>query len=141
MFGASDMQGIDKQAVLDEFDEQGFVVMEGLLDPEEDIQPVVDEYADLLDWLSKEWHEQGKLTDTFEDLPVRGAADRGGKGIGGRVLQLLRHLAPPELHRARHPHAHRAEGLRASQERAVAGRGRDVHWAGDLLQPRPTHTY
>ena len=30
---------------------------------------MVDEYADLLDWLSKEWHEQGKLTDTFEDLP------------------------------------------------------------------------
>ena len=48
------MQGIDKQAVLDEFDEQGFVVMEGLLDPEEDIRPVVDEYGDLLDWLSKE---------------------------------------------------------------------------------------
>ena len=63
------MQGTDKQAVLDEFDEQGFVVMEGLLDPEKDIQPVVDEYADLLDWLSKEWHEQGKLTDTFENLP------------------------------------------------------------------------
>ena len=35
------MEGIDRQAVLDEFDEQGFVVLEGVLDPAEDIQPVV----------------------------------------------------------------------------------------------------
>ena len=63
------MQAIDKQAVLDEFDEQGFVVLEGVLDPAEDIKPVVDEYEDLLDRLSRDWYQEGKLSSTFEDLP------------------------------------------------------------------------
>ena len=63
------MQGIDRQAVLDEFDEKGYVVLEGILDPEEDIRPVVNEYEHVLDRLSREWHEQGKITDTYEDLP------------------------------------------------------------------------
>ena len=63
------MRAIDKQTVLDEFDEQGFVVLEGVLDPAEDIQPVVDEYEDLLDRLSRDWHQEGKLSSTFEDLP------------------------------------------------------------------------
>ena len=63
------MVGIDKQTVLDEFDEQGYVVLEGVLDPVGDIQPVVDEYDDLLDRLSREWYQEGKLTSTFEDLP------------------------------------------------------------------------
>ena len=49
------MEGVDRQATLDEFDEQGFVVLQGVLDPEEDIQPVVDEYERLLDSLSKYW--------------------------------------------------------------------------------------
>ena len=63
------MRAIDKQTVLDEFDEQGFVVLEGVLDPAEDIQPVVDEYEDLLDRLSWDWYQEGKLSSTFEDLP------------------------------------------------------------------------
>ena len=33
---------------LQRFDEQGFLVVEGLLDPARDLQPVVDEYTALL---------------------------------------------------------------------------------------------
>ena len=80
------MRAIDKQTVLDEFEEQGFVVLEGVLDPAEDIQPVVDEYDDLLDRLSREWYQEGKLTSTFEDLPFAEAIDRGGERVGGRTI-------------------------------------------------------
>jgi ectoine hydroxylase-related dioxygenase (phytanoyl-CoA dioxygenase family) len=62
------MDSIDRQAVLNEFDEQGFVVLHGILDPYEDIRPVVDEYERLLDRLSREWHAQGKLSSAYEDL-------------------------------------------------------------------------
>ena len=63
------MEDVDRQAVLDEFDEQGFVVLQGILDPEEDIQPVMDEYECLLDTLSRDWHRDGKISSDFERLP------------------------------------------------------------------------
>ena len=133
------MVGIDKQAVLDEFDEQGFVVLEGVLDPVEDIQPVVDEYDDLLDRLSREWYQEGKLTSTFEDLPFAERLTEVARESEGDPLPLLRHFASPECYRGRHPHAHRTGGVRAPQERAAAGRGRDVYRAGDILQSRPAY--
>jgi hypothetical protein len=57
------------QAKLDQFDEQGYVVVEGLLDQKEDIQPLVEEYSALLDSLAEWWYAEGKLSSTYSDLP------------------------------------------------------------------------
>jgi phytanoyl-CoA hydroxylase len=51
------------------FAEQGYVVLEGLLSQELDIQPVVQEYQELLDRLVERSYSQGKLTSTYGDLP------------------------------------------------------------------------
>ncbi len=54
---------------ISQFEEQGYVVVEGLLDQGKDLQPVIDEYSALLDSLAKDWHATGDLSQTYGDLP------------------------------------------------------------------------
>ena len=51
------------------FDEYGYVVVRGVLDPEEDLQPVIDEYNQVLDGLAKEWVATGELSSEYAHLP------------------------------------------------------------------------
>lgn len=57
------------KASLEQFAEEGYLVVEGLLDQKLDIEPLVQEYATLLDGLAQEWVAQGKLSQTYEELP------------------------------------------------------------------------
>src|SRR5216683_5130637 len=51
------------------FHEQGYLVVDNVLDPEHDLDPVVAEYATLLDDLTQQWRADGALPSTFRDLP------------------------------------------------------------------------
>ena len=57
------------QEQLDQFYEEGYLVAEGLLDYDQDIQPVINEYSALLDDLATEWAASGQLSSTYNDLP------------------------------------------------------------------------
>lgn len=57
------------QASLALFEAQGFLIVEEVLDPEVDLQPVIDEYKKVLDALSERLYAEGKLTSTYRDLP------------------------------------------------------------------------
>ena len=59
---------LDRTAT-DKIQDQGYVVVRGLLDDAEDIRPVRDEYEDLLDSLATAWHGNGELSSTYADLP------------------------------------------------------------------------
>jgi hypothetical protein len=50
------------------FEAQGYLVVDDVLDPAEDLDPVVQEYERLLDELVDRWHAEGKLPETFRDL-------------------------------------------------------------------------
>jgi len=54
---------------LETFAEQGFLVVEDVLDPGRDLDPVVQEYEALLDQLTERWHADGALPSTFSELP------------------------------------------------------------------------
>jgi hypothetical protein len=54
---------------LDRFIDQGFLVVEDVLDPATDIDPVVAEYEDLLDQLTERWVAAGRLPSTYRELP------------------------------------------------------------------------
>jgi ectoine hydroxylase-related dioxygenase (phytanoyl-CoA dioxygenase family) len=56
-------------AALERFREEGYLVVEGVLDVEKDIAPVVDEYTQLIDGLCRKWHAEGRLASTYEELP------------------------------------------------------------------------
>lgn len=44
---------------MEQFEDEGYVLVEGLLDPVRDLQPIVLEYSDLLDKYAVEWFEDG----------------------------------------------------------------------------------
>ena len=54
---------------MDAFQQQGFLIVEDVLDPERDLDPVVAEYESLLDELAARWHAAGLLPSTFRELP------------------------------------------------------------------------
>ena len=56
-------------AQIEEFNEQGFLVVENVLDPEEDIAPVIAEYGEVLDRLARELYERGEISSTYDHLP------------------------------------------------------------------------
>jgi phytanoyl-CoA hydroxylase len=54
---------------LERFREEGYLVVEDVLDVERDLEPVVAEYTQKLDDLATAWHAEGKLTSSYADLP------------------------------------------------------------------------
>ena len=57
------------QEQLAQFHREGYVVVEGLLDPAVDIAPVIAEYECVLDTLAADLYAQGQISSTFADLP------------------------------------------------------------------------
>ena len=51
---------------LEHFEHFGFVTAEQVLDPEEVIDPVIDEYAGVLDNLADELYEDGTISSKYE---------------------------------------------------------------------------
>lgn len=70
--------------LLGQFHEQGFVVVEELLDPGSDLQPLVDDYSELLDEMAEQWYAEGVLASTYDDLP-----------FGRRLIQIVRESGRP----------------------------------------------
>jgi phytanoyl-CoA hydroxylase len=53
----------------DFFDEEGYLVVEDVVDVETFLDPMVAEYEELLDQLANELYAAGKISSTFADLP------------------------------------------------------------------------
>lgn len=51
------------------FSENGFLVVEGLFDPERDLDPIIEEYEGVLDRLAKNLTLEGVLSSDYADLP------------------------------------------------------------------------
>lgn len=54
---------------LEQFEREGFLVVRGVLDPADDLQPIIDEYEQVLDGLVDELVATGALADAYADLP------------------------------------------------------------------------
>lgn len=52
-----------------QFDDEGWLLVEGVLDPARDLAPVIDEYAGVLDRLAETLCAEGKLGSPHRDLP------------------------------------------------------------------------
>jgi phytanoyl-CoA hydroxylase len=70
---------------VEQFAEEGYLVVEDVLDVARDIDPVVAEYSALLDQLAATWQAEGKIASTYADLPfaqrlARVLNDTGSKG-------------------------------------------------------------
>ena len=54
---------------VERFQEEGYLVVEDVLDVEQDLDPVVAEYMALLDDLAARWHAEGQIAAAYADLP------------------------------------------------------------------------
>lgn len=56
---------------VDEFRDQGFLLVEGLLDARRDLDPVIAEYGGVLDRLAAELFARGQIGSLYEELPFQ----------------------------------------------------------------------
>lgn len=61
-------KGILTPDQLEKFDQDGYLVVDGIFDPELDLGPVWKEYEDVLDGVIDELFEEGRLQSRYEDL-------------------------------------------------------------------------
>lgn len=66
-FGAEAMNLTTEQ--LDHFQREGYVVARDVLVPGDDLQPVMDEYAEVLDRMARRMHAAGEIRCTYAELP------------------------------------------------------------------------
>lgn len=52
-----------------QFEEEGYVVVDGVLDPARDIQPVMAEFAQVLDGIAQELVSEGAIASDYAELP------------------------------------------------------------------------
>jgi hypothetical protein len=52
-----------------QFHEQGYLIVEDIFDPKEDLDPVIEEYKHVLDNLARELFERGEVSSIYADLP------------------------------------------------------------------------
>lgn len=57
------------EAQVAQFEAQGYLLVEGLLDPQQDLDPIIEEYKGVLDNLAQDLYDQGQITDLYTDLP------------------------------------------------------------------------
>lgn len=51
------------------YDDDGFIILPGLLDPARDLDPILAEYEGVLDRLAQQLHADGKIASLYADLP------------------------------------------------------------------------
>ena len=61
------MPGLSK-AQVEQFHEDGFLMVKGLFNPTEDLDPIIEEYKGVLSRLAQELYNQDKIGDTYADL-------------------------------------------------------------------------
>src|SRR4051794_19163282 len=67
MTGVAATTGLSTEQV-EHFHTEGYLVVEGVLDAERDIAPVMREYAAVLDGIARELHAAGEIGSTYADL-------------------------------------------------------------------------
>ena len=57
------------QEQVDQFRREGYLLVENLLDPAEDLDPLIEEYEVVLDNLANDLYAKGDISSTYADLP------------------------------------------------------------------------
>ena len=59
-----------KSSPTTELKEDGYTLLKGILDVQNDTQPVIDEIGEIPDWLITQLHRDGKLKTQYEGMSV-----------------------------------------------------------------------
>ncbi len=72
---------------LESFDRDGFLVVADAIDIEAYLDPLVDEFAEVLERLVRDLREQGRLSSAYSDLPFNERLTRVYQEVGTEVAQ------------------------------------------------------
>jgi phytanoyl-CoA hydroxylase len=103
--------------IVEQFEQEGYIVVEGLLDPPTDLAPIIAEYAHLLDRLAVKWREQGRISYDYGGFPFGQRLRKIARETRGEYFQHFEislpsnhiqknspvHLGPEVFHLIRHP--------------------------------------
>lgn len=87
---------MEQSMIQKRFAEEGYVLVENVLDPQKDLQPVIDDYAALLDELAHRWYSEGKIPSAYADLPFNQRASEIVSRIGEKEVAYLDISLPKE---------------------------------------------
>lgn len=62
------MAGLTPQQIA-QFEEQGYLVVEQVLSPTADLDPIIEEYKGVLERLAQDLYAKGEISSTYDDLP------------------------------------------------------------------------
>src|SRR5690242_8053922 len=105
---------------VERFQEEGYLLVEDVFNPERDLEPVVREYAEKLDRVAAAWHAAGTLPSRYAELPftqrfahilnARGTAGYrpfdiclSGKITADEPMEQSMHLGPAVFDLIAHP--------------------------------------
>ena len=132
-----------KPRVLQQFEEQGYVVIKGLLDAQNDLKPVMEEYALLLDRLARQWYDEGKLASAYEDLPFgRQLSQVLGEAAAEPSSYQHLEISLPQTDVTETTPIHLGpRGLQSPQKSQTSGRCRVIRRTRDLFESRTARTH
>jgi Phytanoyl-CoA dioxygenase (PhyH) len=87
------LRRMDGEAV-ERWHQEGYLVLEGALDVEQDLAPVVREYEVLLDELCRRWQAEGRLADAYAALPFGRRLSRALAETGERYERYVDFALP-----------------------------------------------
>ena len=76
---------------VERFTDEGYLLFDDLLDPEEDLAPIIEEYESVLDGIAHELYERGETTSPYEGLPF---GERLARITGETGKSLVRFFSP-----------------------------------------------
>ena len=122
------------------FYKYGFLKVDGVLDPEEYLDPIIDEYSGVLDRLADELYDKGEIKSRYEDLPfgdrVTAIYAETGKQFSGYFDFSLPFMGVTE----ETPVLDRASRPERADCGAIARRRRVAYRIGNLLQSGAART-
>lgn len=78
----------------EQLDRSGYIVVEDVLDQKNDLQPILDEYAQVLDRLATTLHRDRKISRTYAELPFGPRLTRITKEYGSSLSQYFDFALP-----------------------------------------------
>lgn len=135
------------ESQIEHYHDQGYLVVEDVLDPQEDLGPVVAAYEEEVDQRARALHREGKLSRLYEDEPFKRRLARIAAEVpaaaGALDIYLIRHpamfrfLLNPKVHDVVEsligPEilCHPCQHLRAVAPTALASISRTTDWHQD----------
>ena len=80
---------------VEKFTEDGYLLFDDLLDPEDDLDPIIEEYESVLDRIAGELYEQGEVTSRFDGLPFGERLTKITNETGKSLVRFFSPYLPP----------------------------------------------